>query len=180
VPGYELQKRSFGLGAKYPSTSLASIFTKSRSSPETFSEECPKTFLKDPLLRGVSCPLSKPPYIQERKSGLPTQQNKNILSKSQCENLAIFLQLRFYLREINFCKSAVSKSTILIVSAVSERLNFDFSEFLQFVRAEHLCTKNTNSQLLKVSKLQFLRHQLLIKLMSHNLSDRKIVTFPHC
>ena len=40
------------------------------------------------------------------------------------------------LREINFCKSGVSKSTILIVS---ERLNFDFSEFLQFVRAEHLC-----------------------------------------
>ena len=46
-------------------------------------------------------------------------------------------------------------------------LNFDFSDFC--ILSELKFTKNTNSEHLKVSKLQFLRHQLLIKLISRKI-----------
>ena len=55
------------------------------------------------------------------------------------------------LREINFSEFDRSKTAI---DKVSEALNFNFGEFLPFLRAE--IDKNQYSELLKLLKFQFL------------------------
>ena len=56
-----------------------------------------------------------------------------VISRAQCGNFMIFLNITQILREINFRDPRSAKSAIL---THLESLNFDFYEFLHFSKAE--------------------------------------------
>ena len=68
---------------------------------------------------------------------------------AQCGNFMIFLSLRFYVKSI-LGHSRSAKSAILTHLEV---LNFDFSEFLHFLKAEMY--QNHNFRAFKIAKIAF-------------------------
>ena len=72
------------------------------------------------------------------------------------------------LHEINFCRCGVSIFAILRVSAA---LKFGFVNFCILTKLK--CPKNQDSEPLKLSKFQFLRHYNLVNLISHKMCGSK-------
>ena len=79
-------------------------------------------------------------------------------------------------REINFRDFRGSKTAIL---AHVEALNFDFCEFLHFGKAE--IYPNHEFIAPKIAKMTFFEPLTFSKIgFTENLSDRKMLKFPHC
>jgi len=80
------------------------------------------------------------------------------------------------LREINFWNSRSAKSAIL---THLEALNFDFYEFLHFLKAE--IDQKLRCRVSKLAKSGIFRTSSMSKNdFTQNLSDRKMLKFPHC
>ena len=81
----------------------------------------------------------------------------------QCGIMRIFLPLRFYVKS----KLSILEPKKLPFQHIKKALNFDFNEFLHFVKAE-------NDQRINIQSLQNCKNGILGILESHKLFSRKI------